>query len=90
MIIFERTWGNSSAAWEHTWTVFHLHACFQVAENVTITALSWFMCVTEIDAAGFVSLALDQNCSPSVADHVALHSANLLLALFAFFNKLGS
>ena len=90
MIVFERTWSNSSATWEHTWTVFHLHACFHIAENVTVTALCWLVCVTEIDTACFVSLTLDQNSSPSVTNHVALHSANLLLALFAFLDELGS
>ena len=89
MVIFISTWSNSTTAWEHTWAILHLHASLHIAENVTITALSWLMVVAEINTAGLVSLALDQNCTPSVADHVALHSANLLLALLALFNKLG-
>jgi hypothetical protein len=47
------------------------------------------MIVTKINTAGLISLALNQNCTPGVANHVALHSANLLFVIFALFDKLG-
>lgn len=89
MVILEATWGNCLSTWKHTWTVLHLHAGLQITKNVSSTTCGWGTVITNVNAVVLISLALDQNCSPGVADHVALHGADLFLSWFALLDKLG-